>query len=53
MYPYTRYTIPYNGKDVLEQLTPTQELDDLIWLLDQCGFDEQIRAMPYMSHPVR
>jgi hypothetical protein len=47
MYPYIRYTIPYNGKDVLEQLTPTQELDDLIWLLDQCGFDEQIRAMPY------
>ena len=30
-----------------ETLQPNAQLDDLIWLLDQCGFDHQLRAMPH------
>ena len=47
MYHYETYNIPYEGTDVMEPLIATPELDDLIWLLDQCGFDEHVRAMPY------
>lgn len=47
MYPYEIYKIPYECTDVMEPLVASPDLDDFIWLLDQCGFDEHVRAMPH------
>ena len=47
MYRYDTYEMPFKGSDIIEPLVANTELDDFIWLLDQCGFDEHVRAMPY------
>lgn len=47
MYPYETFEIPYKGNNIVEPLTASAQLDDFIWLLDQCGFDEHVRAMPH------
>ena len=47
MYAYETFKLPYGGANVVEPLTASAELDDFIWLLDQCGFDEHVRVMPH------
>lgn len=47
MFAYETFRLPYEGVNVVEPLTANAELDDLLWLLDQCGFDEHVRAMPH------